>query len=359
MRCIRCATDHPFGDHVEGCPRCLAEGQPANLSARYEGTPPDAVQCELPYPEPVTLGEGQTPLIEWRGTWGCAWLKLESLNPTGSHKDRMAAQTVSRALEAGAREVVAASSGNAGVAVAAYAARAGLRCEVALTPECSALFERAMRAHGARLKRFSSSLERWPYIRERVQRYGAHTATNYMLPPVGSPPLGVEGYKAIAAELLGQAGAAPDVIFVPTSRGDLLWGIHAGFSELAGRGLVARLPRLFAVEPLPRLARVMAGEDWRAQFPGTTAQLSIAGSTVTLQATQALVQSGGRAIVVSDMAARAAQAELARGGVLAELSSASALAAWQQARADGEITDGDTCALIITSSGFKDALPFE
>lgn len=268
----------------------------------------------------------------------------------------MAAQIVSRALEAGATEIVAASSGNAGVAVSAYAARAGLACEVALTPDCSEVFEGVMRSHGARINRFENSLDRWPYIRERVLRDGAHTATNFLLPPVGSPPLGVEGYKAIAAELVRQMSHPPDTVLVPTSRGDLVWGIYAGFLELEARGLTPRRPRLFAVEPLPRLARVLAGVDYRGRFPGKTSQLSIAGSTVTLQAWQALVRSDGGAIVVGDEEARAAQAELARGGVVAELSSASALAAFHQARRDGRIAPDETSVLIITSSGSKDAI---
>ena len=117
LRCIRCATLFP-GDYPEGCPSCLEAGHPASLECVY--TPSTSSVMSLPVLHPITLGEGDTPCLESAALAqaegvGRLWLKCESANPTGSHKDRMAAQLVSRARLAGATRVAAASSGNAGV----------------------------------------------------------------------------------------------------------------------------------------------------------------------------------------------------------------------------------------------------
>ncbi|MGE0800921.1 MAG: pyridoxal-phosphate dependent enzyme [Lautropia sp.] len=357
FECIRCSAKYEFGDHVEGCPKCLAEGYPVNLYGRYGHGDPQAgpARCQLPYVSGISLGEGATPLIRFEPRAGSAvHLKLEGMNPTGSHKDRMAAQLMNRAIESDANEIVAASTGNAGVAIAAYAARAGIRCEIAITGSCNRIFRLAMERCGATLTQFPDSLSRWPYAEQRVKRDGAMSGTNYLLPPVGSPPIGVEGYKAIAHEILEDLGAAPDVVFVPASRGDLLWGIHAGFAELAERGVSEQVPRLIAVEPFPRLALVLEGADYRGSFEGSTRQLSTGGTTVTFQAYEALRRSEGLAIAVPDGEAEDAHAELARGGIYAELSSASVLSAYCRALERGLIRATDVAVLIVTSVGFKD-----
>ena len=151
----------------------------------------------------------------------------------------------------------------------------------------------------------------------------------------------------VAAEVA--ATALPDLVVTPCSRGDLLSGLHLGFAEL-GRGM----PRLIAAEPFPRLARVLAGADYREDFAGETAQFSIAGSTVTWQAVQALRASGGLAVPVDDDAVRLAQAKLARLGFHAELSAASALAALGELAKDGSLA-GRHAVLVLTGSGFRDA----
>ena len=105
LRCIRCERLWPVADYPEGCPGCLEAGHPASLECRYE--PGGDAAMPLPVLDPVTLGEGATPclaapaLAQAEGV-GRMWLKCESANPTGSHKDRMAAQLVSRARLAGA-----------------------------------------------------------------------------------------------------------------------------------------------------------------------------------------------------------------------------------------------------------------
>ena len=353
MACLRCETRWPVDDYEAGCPRCAAEGHAANLRLVYAAAS-DAARPErlaLPYPQALSLGEGGTPIVdvpELAAMFGVGRLslKLEWCNPTGSHKDRMSAQVVARAADRRAPRIVAASSGNGGLSIAAYAARAGIPAEIATGDGLPEPYRRAITGHGATIVAFSDSMARWRHLARRVAEEGAFAATNYRVPAIGSNPFGIEGYKAVAAEIAG--AGLPDLVVVPCSRGDLLSGLHLGFRE-GGQGM----PRLIAAEPFPRLARVLAGADYRESFAGETAQFSIAGSTVTWQAVQALRASSGLAVPVADEAALLARARLAALGFHAELSAASALAALGSLAQDGGLT-GRHAVLVLTGSGFRD-----
>jgi threonine synthase len=348
--CLRCETPLPIADYDGGCPRCARDGYPANLRAVY-ASGSGAIGIALPYPSAVSLGEGATPLVEVPQLAaavrvGRLSLKLEWCNPTGSHKDRMSAQLLARVSDRGADRVVAASSGNAGVSIAAYAARYGLAAEIVATAGLPGLYRRAIAAHGAALTTVTDSHDRWTHLARRVAE-GAFAATNYHLPAIGTNPFGIEGYKMITAEIA--TAGLPDLVVAPSARGDLLSGLCLGFAE-AGQGI----PALIASEPYPRLARVMAGEDYRGSFEGKTAQFSIAGTTVTYQSLHALRRSGGRAVAVDDEAARRAGAMLAQAGFHAELSAASTLAALAAMAVDGTLA-GRHAVLILTGSGFRNA----
>ncbi len=344
LSCLRCDFALPLADHDAGCPRCAAEEHASNLRLVFRGAAQGRIV--LPPTGGISLGEGGTPQIEApdlaaEAGLGRLSLKLEWCNPTGSHKDRMSAPLLARARERGARLVVAASSGNAGVSLAAYAARAGVPAEIATTPAMPAGARRAIRATGARLVEVADAAARW----EHVGRNGRGGLRRHQLPAagLGTNPFGIAGYKALAGEIA--AAGLPDLVVVPCARGDLLSGLLLGFQEL-GRGM----PRLVAVEPFPRLARVLSGADYRASFPGETAQLSIGGDTVTFQALHALRESRGTAVVVDDAAARAAQARLGRAGLHAELSAAASLAALSVLGADGALA-GRHAVALLTGSG--------
>lgn len=359
LSCLRCDFVLPVGDHDAGCPRCVAEGHASNLRLVFRGAAQGRIV--LPPTGGISLGEGATPQIDApdlaaEAGLGRLSLKLEWCNPTGSHKDRMSAPLMARARERGAPLVVAASSGNAGVSLAAYAARAGLPAEIATTPAMPVGARRAIRATGARLVEVADAAARWEHVRRRTAE-GAFAATNYRRPALGTNPFGIAGYKALAGEIAAEG--LPDLVAVPCARGDLLSGLLLGFREL-GRGM----PRLIAVEPFPRLARVLAGADYRESFPGETAQLSIGGDTVTFQALHALRESRGTAVVVDDAAARAAQRRLGRAGLHAELSAAASLAALFVLGAEGALAGRHAVALLTGSGagamdGPTDTNPFD
>jgi threonine synthase len=372
LRCIHCAREYPLRDLPAGCPHCAATGTPASLEAVYAELPKTLKFTStgykwgawLPYTQGVSLSEGGTPCLDLprlARAFGLRQLsaKHEGMNPTGSHKDRMSAQAVSRALDVGAQTVVLASSGNAAVSAAAYCAAAGLACEVATYHDMPEPYARALHRLGAKRLAFERGFGRWEHLRRRVEQDGAFALTNYSVPAVGSPAFGVEGYRAVALECVAD-GCIPDHVLVPTARGDLLWGLYSGFRDLLQAGLVARMPRLWAVEPFPRLSRVLGGESPQSEFAGQTAQFSIAGSTVTLQQALAVRRSGGGAVVVDDAGAVEGSRQLGAQGLWVELCAGACLGALAQLRARGEIAPSEHALLLLTAKGDRDtfdALP--
>src|SRR3546814_9002097 len=110
----------------------------------------------------------------------------------------------------------------------------------------------------------------------------AFPATNYLDPPVGSNHFGLDGLKTIAYEMFEELGPdLVDAVLVPTSRGDLIWGLFEGFRQLKAADLTTAVPRLFAVEHFARISAVLGGATATGSFPGPPQLTSIGGSTVT------------------------------------------------------------------------------
>lgn len=369
FRCIRCDAEHPVGDYAEGCPACSAAEYPASVVPVYSGLP-ELQNCRhgsgmprfgdrLAYSSFLSLGEGDTPVARLHRLAGelgldAVDIKLEGSNPTGSHKDRMTAQVIARAVAKRAPVVAAASSGNAGASLAAYAAAAGLACAIVTTPKISRPWRRAIELAGAELHFVEDPLDRWRLIRAKSKSDGWFSATNICQPPTGSEPFGVEGYKTLACELAEDPQTAgADTILVPTARGDLLWGIYAGFKELLDEKGVSRMPRLVAVEPFPRLELALAGADYRGPFAGSSPLVSVNGTTVTYQAIAAIRRSDGTAVSVRSEDVIADQIYLARAGHYLELSAAAALTGLRTLQASKQFAMRHA-VLIATSHGYKE-----
>ncbi len=368
--CIRCKHEYEPDDYFKGCPRCLEQGYPASIQVNYDASIPWTVNNagngmlryadRLPYRTFPTLGEGATPLIEVKGVEeelgvSSVWIKDEGQNPTGSHKDRMSPLVVARAANLRKTTVVAASSGNAGASLAAYAAAAGLDCKIITTPQVHGIWEKAIRITGADIIKVDNAVQRWEVVNSLVEEEGFYPATNYHLPPVGSNLFGVQGYVTVGLEIAEQMhGASPTAIVVPCARGDLLWGIWAGFVEAKRLQWVDRIPRLYAVEPFPRLVHALAGHDYRGDFFGDSRLLpSIGGHTLTYQALSAIQSSGGGAVVVTNEEVPKAQRDLARKGMFAEGSAAATWPALAKLVQSGRIKQDDRTVLLLTSHGYK------
>ncbi|WP_424217404.1 threonine synthase (plasmid) [Streptomyces sp. BI20] len=297
------------------------------------------------------LGEGDTPLLPFGSD---TWIKDESRNPTWSHKDRLNRVTTSAAVHEGAPGIVVSSSGNHGASAAAFAARAGLPCAVLTDPGTPPVVADFLRAYGAIVLPVAKE-HRWPLAEMVRERLGWHSVSNLTRTHTGHA-FGPEGYKTIAWEIHADlGGAVPAAVFVPTGYGELLFGVWKGFEELRRLGVTDRVPRVFGCEPAvggPLSAALRAGLPATVVPLGETLAYAIDCAAGSGRATHAVRVSGGDGLLVTDAELLSAQAELAAGGVWAELSAAAGLAGFRQWTAAGGVADGPVVC-VSTSSGFK------
>jgi threonine synthase len=236
MLCRSCGqcVEEPAGEHSCAAGPGSFEFRYDYAAARLPARPRSMWDCAdlLPLADPadaVTLGEGGTALLEARHRFGCrvVW-KVEAQNPTGSQKDRALALAIVKARELGRERVVIASTGGAGLACAAYAARAALRCLI-LVPAGTPI-ERLvpMQALGARVVEIAGTFRDIERLLERLRDTEWYDATTKR----AANPYQMEAPKTIAYELLGDIGRAPERVVVPVGGGATLHGIWRGFEDL-------------------------------------------------------------------------------------------------------------------------------
>jgi threonine synthase len=373
--CTRCSTLFPLTAYARGCPTCSAAGVAANLTVAYDNVhataraaPPTRnatmwrFDTHLPVDarQAVSLGEGATPLIRVpKLGLGNVWIKDESRNPTWSFKDRLASASVSMAVKLGARVIASSSSGNAGAATAAYAAKAGLPCVVITFQGAAGPMVTQMRAYGAMLLAVPTSADRWRVLSAAVDRFGWYPTSVYYGPAVGSNPYGIEGYKTIAYEIAESLDwQSPDWCVLPVCYGDALYGIWKGFDEMKRMGWIERVPRFAAAEVSGSLEAAMAeGVDQPPVRERTvpTIAASIGALQGTYQGVHALRASKGVAMFIEDEAMLAWQEKMARTeGIWAEPSAAATLPAIERLRARGIIANDATVVALMTAGGLKD-----
>ncbi|WP_244187686.1 threonine synthase [Mycobacterium gastri] len=380
LRCPRCGEVAPEDRAPFGCPRCARGDVGVNLTPAYALTagclPSEASQPGIfefrdllplaPENAPVTLGEGQTPVIPLnrlgpRLGLHRLMLKDEARNPTWSFKDRLAAAAVTKAAAAGASTVIVSSTGNHGAAVAAYAAVAGLSCVVLTVSSVPREISTLMQAYGACVVAYENGPDRWSVLRQAVEAFGWTPISGVVTPPIGSNPFGVEGYKTIAYELWRQLGEAPDVVVVPTAYGDGLAGIRRGFSDLVELGLSTRMPRLVAVDPFGAYARGLQSPPGKQPTVPTrpSTAFSVATRVATYQGLDAIRATDGTAVAEpSNDAIVRMQLELAASeGLYAEGASVLAVLAAAQLAARSWIDADERVVLVSTSTGLKDPGP--
>jgi threonine synthase len=305
----------------------------------------------------LSCGEGATPLVS--APRAAAWaglpelfVKDESANPSWSHKDRLSLCTVSAAAAAGAIGTVISSSGNHGASAAAYSARAGLKCIVLCDDAVSPAHARQMRAHGAAVIAMPRAT-RWPLLELLSRRPGWYLIGN-TAPTHTGHPFGPEGYKTIAYELFLELGRVPAAVSVPTSYGELLFGIGKGFSELKALGLAKEEPVLIAAEPegSDALGRFCASGLSNTLEPVETIAHGIGSARGGFRGIAALHRSGGHALAVHDRNIADAQAAVALDGLWSEPASAAGLAALRIAAQKALLPPGPLVH-ISTSTGLK------
>lgn len=377
LECIRCGAAYPLTQHSRDCPACRGSAC-ANLTVTYPDRAPPAkpARCaersiwrwdaSLPLrrEEAISMGEGGTPLTPLNRVAGMlgmhtVFAKDESRNPTWSFKDRLASCAVSAARALGARVIATSSSGNAGAAAAAYAARAGLPCVVFTFQGTAGPMVTQMRAYGAMLLAVRDKMHRWTHLERGVRECGWFPTSPFLSPVVGSNPLGIEGYKTLAYEIAEQSDwDLPEWCVLPVCYGDALIGMWKGFSEMKAWGWIERPPRMVAAEVHGSLGRALAaGVDTPPFMPRTvdTVAVSIGAQQGTYQSLEAIRGSNGHAVTVRNADMLRWQRTLAeREGLFGEPAAVAPIAALETLRRDGVVHAKERAAILFTASGLKD-----
>ncbi|MFC7081838.1 threonine synthase [Halorussus caseinilyticus] len=308
----------------------------------------------LPVSPRVTLGEGFTPLqTPDADDWGRnVQFKLEYVFPSGSFKDRGATATLSRAAELGVEKIVEDSSGNAGAAIAQYAARAGIDADIYVPADAKqskiAAIERVgatpVRVEGSRQDVTDACVEAVESD-ERAGWYASH-AWN---------PAFFAGTATFAFEVAAQRDwAVPDAVVTPLGHGTLFLGAYRGFRALKEAGWTDRIPRLLGAQAAgyaPIAAELHGSEDGRTNDVADGIQ--ILDPARKGQILDAIEKTGGDAIALDAEPVADALDRLRRGGFYVEPTSAVAPAALAEFRERGVLDAEDEVVVPLTGSGLK------
>jgi threonine synthase len=326
----------------------------ANTMWRYEEV--------LPGAPPVTLGEGMTPLIHTRRLGDRLglrrlYIKDEGLNPTGSFKARGLSAAVTMAKALGVRTLALPTAGNAGGAAAAYAAKAGLGCVIAMpadTPSANIIESRAFGADVRLIDGLISDCGK--FIAGNKDKEGWFEVSTL------KEPYRIEGKKTMGYELWEQfEGNLPDVIIYPTGGGVGLIGMWKAFEELEAMGLIGReRPRMIAAQaagcaPIVRAfeQRADISEFWN-NAATVAAGLRVPKPLGDFIILADLYASNGEAVAATDDEMLSACRDMAAlEGIFAAPEGGAALAAVQKLAAQGKIQPNETVALFSTGSGYK------
>jgi threonine synthase len=301
--------------------------------------------------EPVTLGEGNTPLLllQWAGQ--DLFFKLESTSPTGSFKDRGASILVTALRGLGIGQVVDDSSGNAGASLAAYAACAGIACDLCVPHTLAGPKLAQMDAHGAEVIQINGKREYAALAAWAAAAHGAFYASHVY------NPFFLAGIETLAYELWEQLGyVAPDALVLPVGNGTLLLGAYRGFRRLQQAGLIDRLPRLLAVQAAACAPIYQAYCEERKTVeplaPGPTVATGIAiGQPARgAQILAAVRKTGGTIVNVTEQQIEQARNQLARQGFYVEGTSAVAVAAVTEL---SQTPNSAPLVVLLTGHGLK------
>lgn len=310
----------------------------------------------------LTLGEGDTallpvPRIAAELGIGSVFVKDEGGNPTGTFKARGLAVAVSRAKELGAKALSIPTAGNAGGALAAYAARAEMEAHVFMPADAPLVYQVEVAVHGGELVLVDGLID------EAGRQAALQTEENgWFGISTFKEPYRVEGKKTMGFELAEAFGwELPEVIIYPTGGGTGLVGMWKAFSEMEAMGWIgAGRPRMVCVQPEGCAPVVKSLEEGEARIaPWENAETTAHGIRVPQVYADRLVlsairESGGTGIAVTDDEFLQAQAELAqKEGIHTCLEGAATLAGLRRMAAAGEVDPSERVVLFNTGTGLK------
>ena len=301
----------------------------------------------------ITLGEGGTPLIESRHIGVDLGLrslhfKFEGLNPTGSFKDRGMVVAVAKALEAGSRAIICASTGNTSASAAAYGARFGLRT-VVVVPAGKIALGKLVQAQvfGATVLIIEGNFDE--ALRSVRQLADTHPVT--LVNSVN--PNRIEGQKTAAFEIVDELGDAPDILAIPVGNAGNITAYWRGFREYRDAGRATQLPRMVGGQAAGAAPLVLGTPVANPQTFATAIRIGNPASWAS--AVAARDESEGLIDSVTDAEIAAAQRDLAGvEGIFCEPASAASLAVLRKAVKDGAVARGSRVVCVLTGNGLKD-----
>ena len=358
IACTQCGAGYPQGQVVHCCPECGGvfdftdpfPFDPQKVDAALPGLWRYRHSFGLPEcVEPVSLGEGATPLVWAEVSGRKVAFKCEYLNPSGSFKDRGSSLIAAWLKSRGISEAVEDSSGNAGASFAAYAARAGIQARIFVPASASGPKRTQIEVHGAELVPILGSREDVTRATLKTVEAGAVYASHAWM------PFNLPGYATAAYEIHEQIGQMPGTVITPVGQGGLLLGLARGFDALRIATNEKQVPQILGVEAsaYPILWNMYQGkrEIQLPQIdPPTLAEGVKVRHPVRAKAVLTAVrESQGSFVTIDEVDILPARDELARMGFYVEPTSALAWAAFTQA-AD---LLSEPVVVILTGFGLK------
>ena len=323
--------------------------QRANTLWRYREAIPISDDASV-----VSFGEGMTPLVALNQFPYNLYMKLDFVFPTVSYKDRGASVLVSKIRELGVGKIVEDSSGNAGAAIAAYSARAGIDCTIHCPASTSKGKLAQIALYGAKLKLIDGNRAATTQAVLQAAETTYYASHNWN-------PFFLEGIKTVAFEIVEQLGwKAPDKVICPVGYGSIYMGLYIGFRELYDQKIISNLPCLLGVQsaacsPIYKAYAENKGQIER--FPqtketlaeGITSELPIRAQMIL----EAISETNGAFTIVNDEEIKDGIKILAAEGIFVEPTSAVIIAAFNKFAEGGIIREGDLTVSILTGSGLK------
>ncbi len=309
----------------------------------------------------VSLGEIETPLIELAAEPGRPIVKDEGRLPTGSFKARGLVIAVAMAKALGVTRIAMPTNGNAGAALAAYAARAGIRTTIFCPADTPEINVREIAIQGGDVWRVDGLIDDCGAIVGEGARQGRWFDFSTL-----KEPYRIEGKKTMGLELAAQLGwELPDAIFYPTGGGTGLIGMWKAFAELEALGWIgSKRPRMFAVQAAGCAPIVKAFDDgvehaerWENSHT-IAAGIRVPRAVGDFLILRAVRESGGRAMAVGDHAILRAVDDTARAdGLLLCPEGGATLAAYRDALATGLVDASEQVVLFNCATGLKYPMP--
>lgn len=369
IRCISCGAEYGLEEVIYTCREC-----DSILEVVLEpDVSKDIFECRkntmwkykefMPVDESkiISLDEGGTPFIKCNRLGEelgvNLHVKVEGSNPTGSFKDRGMSVGITKAMELGVATVGCASTGNTSASLAAYAARAGLKCIVLLPSGKVALGKLAQAMfHGAEVLSVNGNFD------EALEAVTALALEGelYLLNSIN--PFRLEGQKSIGFEIVHDLGwRSPDRIMLPVGNAGNISAIWKGIREFYEAGFIEDLPMMTGIQaegacPITNAVKKGVDEIIPVENPETVATAIRIGAPVSaLKALRAIYESDGTSETVTDEEILDAQKLLARTeGIGVEPASASSIAGLRKMVESGEIDNGEDVVCIVTGHLLKD-----